>query len=82
MSKASFAELQSWLSYYEEEPTTKDLINFAQANICFTIYSVHAGRNKQLKFEDFLFKYKKEEEKPASWFSAEAKKLNEGLSNG
>ena len=85
MNEANFAEMQDWLSFYQNEFTLKELINLGQASICHMIYQTSNIKRKTLKFSDFILSKKKKddsEEKAVSWFGAQAENLNKGFENG
>lgn len=46
-----------WLSYWETNPSIRDMINYSQANTSRTIAAVNAKRGASPKLKDFLFDF-------------------------
>lgn len=53
-------EYRDWLEYFSMNPPLRELIDYSQANICYTLAAVNKGRGqKTISLDKFLFNFKK-----------------------
>lgn len=49
-----------WLEYFSQSPPIKELLNYSQGNICFTLAAINKGKGQRsLPLSKFLFDFEK-----------------------